>query len=271
MSTLLRDSGAARPRNSKYFWTPVWAVLLGCASVLLFETTDYLNQKERAIQDADDLTVRAMGSRSDALKVAEQRLEAGRIDFSLYRDMLKKALSQQDPDEYVAAFESMDKLLATKLALAKDLRKDLASWPAQVLITTTEAGGSAGSNIEKELKIRGIPVVVQTSGYPKEIGRTEVFCFEQNACNQTAQSVIDVLQEKGYPVAKATRPGDGLDAPAQDDDDAAKLFKKKRIEIVLADEKKSLPNKPVVANLRHLTPHPGHQKQVVALTSPSAK
>jgi len=62
---------------------PVWIALLGCAGVLLFETTDYLNKKERAIEDADDLTVRAMGNPSDALKVAEQRLEAGRIGFSL--------------------------------------------------------------------------------------------------------------------------------------------------------------------------------------------
>src|SRR5271167_302894 len=125
--------------------------------------------------------------------------------------MLKKALSEPDLDVHVAAFESMDKLFALKLASAKDLRKDLASWPAQVLITTTEAGGSEGSNIEAELKMRGIPVVVQRTGYPKEISKTEVRCYDQNVCQQTAQSVIDVLQEKGYPVAKATPPTDGFD------------------------------------------------------------
>jgi hypothetical protein len=272
MSTALRDSGAARPGNSKYFWTPVLVIALGCAGVALVELTDYLNQKEQFIQDANDLTVRAMGSRSDALKVAEERLEAGRIGFSLYRNLLKNALSQQDPDEHVAALESMDKLFASGLAFAKDLRKDLASWPTQVLITTTEAGGSVGSNIEKELKIRGIPVVLQKTGDQKGISKTEVFCYEQNACKQTAQSVIDVLQEKGYPVAKATTPADGVDsAESTQNDDAAKLLKKKRIEIVLANEEKSVPNKQVLASARHTQPHVIHEKQVVALTSQPTK
>ena len=268
MSTVLRDAGAARPRKSNYFWTPVYAALLACAGVLLFEVSEYQNQQERSIEDANDLAVRAMGNPSEALKVAEQRLEAGRIDFPLYRDMLKKALSQQDPDVHVAAFESMDKLLALKLASAKDLRNDLASWPAQVLITTTEAGGSAGTNIEAELKIRGIPVVVQKTGYPKEISKTEVYCYEPDTCKQTAQSVVDVLQEKGYPIAKPIQPGDGLDSvgPAENDN-AEKLFQMKRIEIVLADDKKSQPNKPTLAVLRHPQPHFAHQKQVVALTT----
>jgi hypothetical protein len=239
----------------------------------LVEINDYLNQVEQSIRDADDLAVRAMDSRADALRVAEQRLEAGRISFSLYRDLLKKALSQQNPDEHVAALESMDKLFATGLASAKDLRKDVESWPAQVLITTTEAGGSAGSNIENALKMQGIPVEVQKAGYPKTISKTEVICYEQKVCQETAQSVVGVLR-KGFSDLtdlKATPPGDGLDAAATPNDDAAKLLKKKRIEIVLADEKKTTPTKQVVASARHTQPHVIHDKQVVALTGQPAK
>ena len=272
MSTLLRDSGTARPQNSTSFWMPVLIVALGCAGVALVQITDYLNQNERSMQDASDLTVRAMGSRSDVLRVAEERLEAGRIGFSVYRDLLRAALTQEDPDEQLAAFESMDKLFASGLAFAKDLRKDLASWPAQVLITTTEAGGSVGSNIEKELKLRGMDVIVQKSGDPKGMIKTEVRCHEQNVCKQNTQAVIDVLQQEGYPVAKATGPGDGDDAaePTQNDA-AANLFQKKRIEIVLAEEKKSAPAKQV-ASTRHNTP-PGvtRGKQLVALTGQLAK
>lgn len=269
MSTALRDSGAARPGNSKYFWTPVLIAALGCAGVALVQITDYLDQKERSIQDAEDLAVRAMGSRSDALKVAEQRLEGGRISFSLYRDLLKSALRQQDPDEQVAAQESMDKLLSSGLAFAKDLRTDLASWPTEVLITATEAGGIAGSNIEKGLKIRGIPVVLQTSN-TKGAGKTAVLCYEQKACKQTGQSVLDVLQENGYPVAEATLPKDGFDAAeSAQTDDAAKLLKKKRIEIVLADQEKSAPHKQILA--RRIQPRVVHERQVAALTNLPAK
>jgi hypothetical protein len=165
----------------------------------------------------------------------------------------------------------MDKLFASGLAFAKDLRKEVASWPAQVLITTTDAGGAAGSKIEKELKLRGMDVIVQKTGDPKGTIKTEVRCYEQNACGQPTQSVIDVLQEKGYPVAKATAPGDGFAAaePTQNDN-AAKIFQKKRIEIVLADEKKSAPTKQVVASARHTQPHV-REKQVIALTGEPAK
>jgi len=205
-------------------------------------------------------------------KVAEQRLETGRIDFSLYRDLLKKALSQQNPDVHAAAFESMDKLLASNLAFADDLRKDLASWPPQVFLTIAEAGSSAGSNVERDLKLRGMEVFVQQTGSPKAISKTEVFCYEQGACKQAAQSVIDLLQEKGFVVAKATPRGDGFDADGQmQNDEAEKLYDKKRIEIVLADDKKIGPNKPAQAALRHPQPRVGHEKQVVAISGQSAK
>ncbi len=271
MSTY-RDPKAERPRSTKSFWAPVWIISLGCAGVLLFEFGGYLTQQEWLKADNADLTVRAMSSPSDALRVAEQRLEAGRVDFALYRDLLKKALSQHNPDVSAAAFESMDKLLASNLAFADDLRRDLASWPPQVLITTTEAGGSVGSTIETELKLRGMEVFVRATGDPKALNKTQVFCYEQGACTKAAQSVVDVLQEKGYAVAKAAPPGDGFGADGKTQyDEAAKLYDKKRIEIVLADEKKIAPNKPVLAVLRHPRPHSGHERQVVAITSPPAK
>ncbi len=271
MSTLLRDPGIRRPRPSNQFWTPVWLVAVGCAGALLFELGVYVTQQEWTKADNADVAVRAMSSPSDAIKVAEQRLEAGRVDFPLYRDLLKKALSQNDPDVHAAAFASMDKLLASDLAFAEDLRKDLKSWPPQVVIMTTEAGGSAGSTLEKELKLRGMEVFVQATSNPKAISKTEVFCFEQGACKQTAQSVVNVLQEKGYAVAKATPPGDGLDAGGQtQNDEAAKLYDTKRIEIVLADEKGGS-NKPAVVAVHRQQPHPGRQKQIVALTGQSAK
>jgi hypothetical protein len=270
MSTMLRDSGAARPHNRSYFWAPVLVVALGCASVALVQVTDYLDQNERSLQDAGDLTIRAMGSRSDVLRVAEERLEAGRVGFAVYRDLLREAVRRQEPDERVAALESMDKLFASGLAFANDLRKEVASWPAQVLITTTDAGGPMGSDIEKELKLRGLDVAVQKTGDPKGMLKTEVRCYEQSVCQQAAQSAIDVLQEKGYPVVKATTPGDGFDAAPAQNDAAAKLLQKKRIEIVLADEKKSAPAKQVVASSRHSQPHV-REKQVVALTGQPAK
>ena len=109
----------------------------------------------------------------------------------------------------------------------------------QVFITTT--GGSHGSDLEKELKFRGMHVIVKNTDRPKEVTKTAVFCYDPDPCQQTAHSVVDLLQEEGYAVAKPTPPENGFGVTAQDDD-ATKLFNKKLIDIVLADEKEERTN-----------------------------
>ncbi|MFZ0841079.1 MAG: hypothetical protein WAM77_26750 [Xanthobacteraceae bacterium] len=247
---------------------PVKICLAGCAGAVLYFAGGYINDQEWLKREGADLAVRAMSSPSGLLEEAEKRLEDGRIAFSVYSDLLEVALDQQDADVRATAFKTMDKLLASRLAFAGDLQRWLASMPPQVFITTT--GGSHGSDLEKELKFRGMHVIVKNTDRPKEVTKTAVFCYDPDPCQQTAHSVVDLLQEEGYAVAKPTPPENGFGVTAQDDD-ATKLFNKKLIDIVLADEKKSGPIKQVVASARRAQPRPVQPKQFVALGGQPSK
>jgi hypothetical protein len=151
------------------------------------------------------------------------------------------ALSRQDPEVRNAANQSIATVLNSNLAFADDLKKELASMPTQVFVVTSHAGEDRGLDIEQKLKRRETVVVTHETRDPKikEINKTEVFCYDQDACKQAAQSVFNLLQEEGFKVNGPT--------PR----DAGTTLFKKRVEVVLADEKKSEPNKPAEHQATH--------------------
>ncbi len=267
MSTLYRDPRSERPRTSRHFWLPVWIAVLGCAGAALYMLGGEASNQEWLRKKSADLAVRAMSDPAGALGEAEKSLESGDIDFSLYSRLLEVALGQTDANVRASAFRSMDKLLASGRAYANDLRNEVASMPPQVLIATTESRASAASGVERELKMRGMDVFVVKTSDPNGASKTEVRCYDPDSCRQTAQTVVDVLQESGYAVAKPTPPDNG----AAPDDQGAQLFNKKRIEIALADDRKSATSKQVVFVARHLRPHVPRVRQVVAFDGGSAR
>lgn len=235
------DIRAQRPRRSKYFWLPVWIFLAVCAGagslVLVVQTM----QEQGSAEESSALAIAAMRSPTDALEKAEARLLDKRIDFSIYRDLLRVALSRQEPEVRNAANQSIARVLNSNLAFADDLKKELASMPTQVFVVTSDAGVGRGKDIEQKLKRRETVVVTRETRDPKikEISKTEVFCYDQDACKQTAQSVFNLLKDEGFEVYGPTQRDAG-----------ASLFKN-WVEVVLADEKKSEPNKPVERQATH--------------------
>ncbi|HTV33817.1 MAG TPA: hypothetical protein VME69_12060 [Methylocella sp.] len=228
------SNGAIRSRRDRCFWLPVrifFTVVVGIVLFLVVTSFEHLITSER---ESAALAVAAMRSPAEAMENAEAWLldeqhPDERIDFSLYRDLLLAALAHQDSEVRNAANQSIARVLHSNLACANDLKKELASMPTQVFIMTSDADASAGRDIAQKLKRREGVIVTQETLDPEKISKTEVLCYDHDAdnCKQTAQSVINLLQEEGFEVSGPTQKDPG-----------ATLFKK-RIEVILAVKMKS--------------------------------
>ena len=102
--------------------------------------------------------------------------------------------------------------------------------PTQVFIVTSDGASAAARDIEEKLKRRETVVVIRETRAPKikDVGESEVLYFDE-ALTQTAQYMADLLREQGLAVGAPKKSEAG-----------ATLFKK-RVEIVLAEEKKAEP------------------------------
>lgn len=233
---MYNNTRPAPPRRSKYFWLPVWIFLTACLGAALVGLGAHIIEEQWSAQESSALAIAAMRSPTEALEAAEQLLLEKRVDFSLYRDLLKVALSQQDPELRNSANQSITRVLSSNLAFADDLKKVLSSMPTQVFIITSDAGTSVGHDIEQKLKRRETVLVTHETRDPriKEINKTEVFCYDPDgsACKQTAKGLVNLLQEEGFDV---------IEQPLQAA--SASAFKN-RVEVILADVKKAEPNKP---------------------------
>jgi hypothetical protein len=243
-----RDLNSDRPRRSIGFWAPVLvfgAVVGGIGSFYYGQLT---KEAQRAGEDKTTLAVMAMRSPSEALESAERQLMADRIDFSVYRDLLQAALSRSDYQVRNVAYQSIHRVAVSGRGYGERLKKWLPSLPTEVFITTSDKG--AVQDVEEKLKRRGSNVVIQEDGRP--IRKTQVFCYDQDVCKQTAPSVVNLLREAGYSVEQA-KLGEGIATSSN------------RIDIQLAAMKAIKPvktaGKPSVAKPRR---HPNEAPPVVA-------
>jgi hypothetical protein len=199
MSVDYRDARIEKPRRSRNFWTPIWITAIIGAGGIAFSAGQYLTQQQWGDDSKASLAIEAMRSPSGALDEAERQLLADRIDFSVYRDLLRAALSRTDSEVRNAAYRSIHTVLASDRGYAELLKKELASMPTQVFIVATLGSASDAQDIEQKLKRRETAVVIQDPS-AKAISKTQVLCHGQDICKQSGQSVIDVLHEEGYQI-----------------------------------------------------------------------
>ena len=245
MSTDYRDTRIDGSRRSKYFMAPVWVAAACGAGFALFCLGECFVQQQWADASKGALAVDAMSSPSFALAEAERELLDDRIDFAVYRDLLRGALSRPDYQVRSAAYQSIHRVLASGRGCADALKKELASMPTQVFIRTSDQGASSAQDVEQKLKRRDTAVVIQETQNPSnKISKTEVLCYDQDVCKQAGQSVVNLLREEGYDASGPTQK-DGTEASYTN-----------RIDIQLADATKSKPSKPNKAVVARAAHHP---------------
>jgi hypothetical protein len=109
-------------RSSRYFLAPLWMALALCACVLAFLLGGYMVTDEWAKQDKDTLTESPLERAADGVK-------HDRLEFSVYRNLLHAALTDQDSRP--AAFNSIRDVLGFGGAFADDLKADLKAMAPQ--------------------------------------------------------------------------------------------------------------------------------------------
>ena len=197
-----RDAHASGPRRRTYFWAPLFVFAAAAGGIVSFEYGQVSQEAERSGEDKTTLAVTAMRSPSEALEDAERQLMADRIDFPVYRDLLQAALSRGDSQVRNVAYQSIHRVLVSGRTSGDRLKKWLPTLPTEVFITTSDK--NAGQNLEEKLKRRDTSVVIQEPHNPsKQINKTEVLCYDQDVCKQTAPSVVGLLHEEGYEVDQA--------------------------------------------------------------------
>jgi hypothetical protein len=237
-----RIEGDKKPRGARNFYAPVWITVAVFAVVLSFMLGGYMVEDQRSHDDSSELALSAMKGPRYTLMEAAQRLEDGRIEFPLYRDLLKAALNQPDDSLRPAVIESAAVVLNVKNRFADYLKDEFKPQRPRVVVTTADAAAFAGGNIERDLNRLGWDVRFQKPQDPKQTLKTEVRCYDNEACTQTAQSVVYVLQANGYDVGSWVKNKD------EKFDEATTLFNKSLINVVLAEIKK--PN-PAPAQVAH--------------------
>ena len=97
-------------------------------------------------------------SPASALEWAAEGVKHERIEFAIYRNLLRAALAEQDASVHQIAFRSIRDVLQYGGAFADDLKAELKGMAPQVFITTTtsQAGIDAGVALEKELRDVGM-------------------------------------------------------------------------------------------------------------------
>ena len=109
----------------------------------------------------ESLSTLVWRSPASALEWAAEGVKHERIEFAIYRNLLRAALAEQDASAHQIAFRSIRDVLQYGGAFADDLKAELKGMAPQVFITTTtsQAGIDAGVALEKELRDVGMTVV----------------------------------------------------------------------------------------------------------------
>jgi hypothetical protein len=258
---------------SRYFMAPVWIALALCGMAGAFLLGGALVTDEWSRQDNEKLAEYKPGgpvvvpvaseSKADgsvgnlttensppkpeslstliwrspgsALDWAAEGVKHDRIEFAIYRNLLRATLAQQDAGAHQIAFRSIRDVLQYGGAFADDLKAELKGMAPQVFITTTtsQAGIDAGVALEKELRDVGMTIVNREARDPAQIGASKVSCYGADTCKD-ARTLVPLLRGRGYEVTEADASSRSEDNP---DDMAATLYGAKVIRVALMDPK----------------------------------
>jgi hypothetical protein len=261
-------------RYSRYFMAPVWIALALCGMGVAFLLGGALVTDEWSRQDNEKLAEYKPGgpivvpvaseskadgsvgnpgttensppkpeslsslvwrSPASALEWAAEGVKHERIEFAIYRNLLRAALAQQDAGAHQIAFRSIRDVLQYGGAFADDLKAELKGMAPQVFITTTtsQAGIDAGVALETELRDVGMTVVNRDARDPAQIGESKVSCYSADTCKD-ARTLVPLLRGRGYGVTEADASSRSED---NSDDMAATLYGAKVIRVALMDPK----------------------------------
>jgi hypothetical protein len=263
-----------RHSYSRYFMAPVWIALALCGMGVAFLLGGALVTDEWSRQDNEKLaeykpggpvvvpvaseskadgSVGTVGttetsppkpeslstlvwrSPASALEWAAEGVKHDRIEFAIYRNLLRATLAQQDAGAHQIAFRSIRDVLQYGGAFADDLKAELKGMAPQVFITTTtsQAGIDAGVALEKELRDVGMTIVNRDARDPVQIGESKVSCYGADTCKD-ARTLLPLLRGRGYAVTQA----DASSRSEENSDDmAATLYGAKVIRVALMDPK----------------------------------
>ena len=185
----------------------------------------------------ESLSTLVWTSPASALEWAAEGVKHDRIEFAIYRNLLRAALAQQDASAHQIAFRSIRDVLQYGGAFADDLKAELKGMAPQVFITTTtsQAGIDAGVALEKELRDVGMTIVNRDTRDPAQIGESKVSCYGADTCKD-ARTLVPLLRGRGYGVAEADASSRSED---NSDDMAATLYGAKVIRVALMDPKQT--------------------------------
>jgi hypothetical protein len=190
-------------------------------------------------------------SPASALDWAAEGVKHDRIEFAIYRNLLRAALAQQEASAHEIAFRSIRDVLRDGGAFADDLKAELKGMAPQVFITTTksQAGIDAGVALEKELRDLGMTIVNRDARDPAQIGGSKVSCYGADTCKD-AKGLIPLLRGRGYDLVET----DASSRSEENSDDmAATLYGAKVIRVALMDPKQTQTAVP--------TPTPGSKQR----------
>jgi hypothetical protein len=190
---------------------------------------------EKSAPKPESLSSLVWRSPASALDWAAEGVKHERIEFAIYRNLLRAALAQQDAGAHQIAFRSIRDVLQYGGAFADDLRAELKGMAPQVFITTTtsQAGIDAGVALEKELRDVGMTIVNREARDPAQIGENKVSCYEADTCKD-AKALLPLLRGRGYSVTDADTSSRSEDNSG---DLAASLYGAKTIRVALMDPK----------------------------------
>jgi hypothetical protein len=225
-------------RHSRNFMAPVWIALALSGMGVAFVVGGYLIADDWSRQDKITLDVFKTASPSSALDYAAEAVKHDRIEFGVYRDLLRATLAEQDAQARSLAFRSIRDVLQYGGAFADDLKAELKGMAPQVFITTTTSKPSieAGNALETELRDIGMTVVNREARDPAQIAESKVSCYGADTCKD-AKTLVPLLRARGYPTLgdadTSTRSEDNSD------DMAAALYNAKVIRVALLDPKQT--------------------------------
>jgi hypothetical protein len=226
-----------KERYSRYFMAPPLIALGLCVSVLAFLLGCYLVSEEWSRQEKETLADYKAMSPSSALERAAEAVKHDRIEFAVYRDLLRAALAEQDAHAHTLAFRSIRDVLQYGGAFADDLKAELKNMAPQVMVTTTtnKAGMDAGDALERELRNVGMTIVNREARDPAQISESKVSCYSAVTCKD-AKALVPLLRARGYALGEA----DASSRSEENSDDlAATMYNAKVIRVVLLDPKQS--------------------------------
>jgi hypothetical protein len=181
----------------------------------------------------ESLSTLVWTSPASALEWAAEGVKHDRIEFAIYRNLLRATLAEQDASAHQIAFRSIRDVLQYGGAFADDLKAEIKGMAPQVFITTTtsQAGIDAGVALAKELRDVGMTIVNRETR--DQITESKVSCYSAETCKD-ARTLVPLLRGRGYGVTEADASSRSED---NSDDVAATLYGAKVIRVALMDLK----------------------------------